>query len=141
MTAVDFSAVALERARVLAAARGVDVSWVHADLREYVPSPASFDLVAALYLHLPPPERRKMLARATTALACGGTVLVLGHDRSDPPEARGPRQRDVLFTPEEIAAEVPGLAIERAERVERAVRVEGREVRAVDTLVVARRAA
>ncbi len=141
VTAVDFSSVALERARALAASRDVSVTWVHADLREHVPSPGSFDLVAVLYLHLPPPQRRTMLGRAAAAVADGGIVLVLGHHRSNPPEAHGPRNPDVLFIPTEIAAELPGLVIERAERIERPVRVDGREVRAVDTLVVARRAA
>lgn len=141
VTAVDFSSVALDRARAHAAERGVSVSWVKADLSDYVPPAESFDLVASMYLHLPPPRRRVVLARAAAAVAKGGIALVLGHDRSNPPDAHGPRNPEVLFTPAAIAAELPGLTVERAERVERPVRIEGREIRAADTLVVARRMA
>jgi SAM-dependent methyltransferase len=39
VTAVDFSPVALDKARRLAQARGVTVDWVLADLRDYEPEP------------------------------------------------------------------------------------------------------
>ena len=51
VTAVDFSAVALERGAAQAAARGADISgriaWLHQDLIEWVPAEASYDLVSA----------------------------------------------------------------------------------------------
>lgn len=139
VTAVDFSKVALERAAAAAKTRGVSVQWVLADLREYAPPPGSFDLVFALYLHLRPDERRALHARAATAVAPDGALLVVGHDRSQPPEAPGPRDPDRLFTPETIAAELPGLRVARAERIARHIPVDGREVTAVETLVLARR--
>lgn len=139
VTAVDFSPVALERAAAAAKTRGVSVRWVQADLREYAPPRASFDLVLALYLHLAPDERRALHARAATAVAPEGAVLVVGHDRSQSPEAPGPRDPDRLFTPELIAAELPGLTVARAERVARTVSVDGRAVTAIETVVLARR--
>ncbi len=147
VTAVDFSNVALERARAATRSRRVDVCWVRADLRSYVPRSAPFDLVTLLFIHFAPEERRELLSRTAALLAPGGTLVVAGHDRSNPPEAHGPRRPDVLFTPEEIvrelSAELPGepprLTVERVERVTRPQQVDGREVRAVDALVVARR--
>ena len=53
VTGVDFSDVALERARRIAAGRGVEVEWTHADVTEYEPPLRAFDLVVVLYLHLP----------------------------------------------------------------------------------------
>jgi hypothetical protein len=47
----------------------------------------------------------------------------------------------VLFTPADIEHELPGLWIERAERMLRPVTVDGREVDAIDALVRARRPA
>lgn len=141
VTAVDFSDVALERARAAAASRGLEVSWVRADLRAYAPRNASFELVTLLYIHLPPAERRDLLANAAALVAPGGTLVVAGHDRTNPPEAHGPRRPEVLFTPEELARELPGLTVERAERVVRPRQVDGHEVQAVDALVIARRAA
>jgi hypothetical protein len=50
----------------------------------------------------------------------------------------GPRDPAIHFTPDEVAGELPGLAIEKAERVHRDVRGEDRP--AIDALVRARRA-
>ena len=140
VTGVDFSDVALAKARRLAGDRGVSVAWLCADVRQFVPPSRAFDLVAVLYLHLTAPERRDVLAGAADALAPGGVLLVLGHDASNPAEGYGgPQDRAILFTPEDIVTELPGLAVERAERVRRAVAsVEG-DVHAIDAIVRARR--
>jgi 2-polyprenyl-3-methyl-5-hydroxy-6-metoxy-1,4-benzoquinol methylase len=53
VTGVDFADVALTKAAELAAARGVEVEWVPADVLEYEPPARSFDLVVVLYLQLP----------------------------------------------------------------------------------------
>jgi SAM-dependent methyltransferase len=137
VTAVDFSPVALGMARALAAERGVDVEWVEADLRTYQPPPGAFDLVIVLYLHLPPSDRRQVLARAATAVAPGGTFLLLGHHLANlDTGAPGPSDPAVLYRPEEIVRELPGLRAVRAERVLRPTTAEdGREVVAIDALV------
>jgi SAM-dependent methyltransferase len=139
VTAVDFSDVALRKAASEARARKVEVEWVSADLRAYKPTPVSFDLVVILYLHLPPVERRTILSRAAAALAPGGTLLVVGHDRTNPPDAPGPKRPEILFTPDEIAADLTGLDVERADRIPQRSEVQGQAVTGVDTLVVARR--
>ena len=64
VTAVDFSPVALAKARRLAQARGVTVNWVLADLRGYQPESAAHDLILVAYVHLPPVERGVVLAGA-----------------------------------------------------------------------------
>jgi SAM-dependent methyltransferase len=140
VTAVDFSPVALAKARRLAAARGAAVEWVEADLLRHRPEPGEFDLVAVLYLQLPSALRRFVLARAAAALAPGGTLLVVGHDLANLDDGHGgPREPAVLMTPEDVAAELPALVVERAERVRRAVHTEHGEATAIDTLVRARR--
>jgi hypothetical protein len=45
----------------------------------------------------------------------------------------------VLFTPDEVSAELPGLEIEKAERVLRPVQTDDGEAQAIDALVRARR--
>jgi SAM-dependent methyltransferase len=137
VTGVDFSGTALELAR----RASTEVDWVLADLREYHPEPESFDLVLVLYLHVPPGERRAILARAARALAPGGTILVVGHDVTNlGTGAPGPSRPEVLYTPEEIAHELDGLAVQKAERITRPVETDDGEVEAIDTLVVARKA-
>jgi SAM-dependent methyltransferase len=133
VTAVDFSETALELGR----ATGADVDWVLSDVREYEPEPEVFDLVLVLYIHLPAHERRDLFARARSALAPGGTLLVAGHDVANiGTGAPGPTNPDVLYTAEGLAAELAELDVRRAERVTRPV--DG-GAEAVDTLVVAGR--
>jgi SAM-dependent methyltransferase len=140
VTAVDFSDVALAMARDLASSRHVEVDWVQADVVTWTPAARAYDLVCVLYLQLPAPERRFALAHAADALAQGGTLLVVGHDLLNLTEGwGGPKQADVLFTPEDITRELDGLEIEKAERVRRPVEEGGVIHEAIDALVRARR--
>jgi SAM-dependent methyltransferase len=137
VTAVDFSSVALERARRSADAAGVNVDWVLADLTGWRPAPRSFDLVVVMFLHLPRDERRPVYAAAADAVAPGGLLLVVGHDLSNLTRgAGGPQDPEVLFTPTEIAVDLLDLTIETAETATRDLG-DGRQ--AIDAVVLARR--
>lgn len=139
VTAVDFSRVGLEKGRKLSAVRGVGdgrVDWVVADLREYEPARAAFELVLIAYLQVDAALRARVLAGAAAALVPGGTLLVVGHDLTNLTEGvGGPQSPDVLYTPEAITAELPGLRIVRAERRRRAVERDAGPATAIDTLV------
>jgi SAM-dependent methyltransferase len=139
VTAVDFSRVGLEKGRKLSAARGVDqdrVTWIVADLHDYQPEPAGFDLVLIAYAQVAPDLRAALLARASAAVAPGGTMFVVGHDLTNLTEgAGGPQYPEVLYTPELITAGMAGLRVLRAERVRRAVQQDGAPASAIDTLV------
>jgi SAM-dependent methyltransferase len=140
VTAVDFSPVGLDKARRLADARGVTVEWVLADLLDYQPEPASYELVLVAYLQIAPDERANVLMTACSALAPGGEVLVVGHDLANLSDGvGGPQDPTLLYSPAAIAAELPGLSIVRAERVHRPVEVDGQVHDAIDTLVRASR--
>jgi len=98
----------------------------------------AFDAVLVAYLHLSAPDRTAVLARAAAALAPGGLLLVVGHDRSNlTGGVGGPPDPDLLYTPDEIVDALPGLDVRRAGTVLRPV--EGSPVPARDTLVVATR--
>ena len=141
MTAVDFSAEALRQARERSAATGVEVDWVEADLTEYEPERQAFDLVLVAHIHVPSNERGSILAKASAAVAPGGTLLLVGHDLTNiGTGAPGPTSPAVLYTPADIAPELPELEIERAEQVRRPVQLDdGGEVEAIDALVLATR--
>jgi SAM-dependent methyltransferase len=141
VTGVDFADVALAKAARLAAARAVEVAWVDADVRTWEPPAGAFDLVVLLYLQLPAHERRAVHARAAAAVAPGGTLLVVAHHATNPAEGYGgPKDPAVLFTEDDVVADVRGLELERAERVRRPVTTpEGEEAVALDVLVRARR--
>ncbi len=137
-TGVDYSEVAIAKARRRAESDGVLVDFACADLVDYEPPEAEYDLVVVLYLHIPLVERRGVLGRAASAVAAGGTFLFVGHDlRNLTDGVGGPSDPTLLATPDDIAAELSGLDVERAERVLRDVSGESRD--AIDTLVRARR--
>jgi SAM-dependent methyltransferase len=140
VTAVDFSEVGLSKGAELAARRGVRVNWVAADLRDYRPPPRAFDLVVVIYIHLPASERREMLAAASASVTPSGELLVLGHDVTNIAHGYGgPQIPEILFTPDEVAAELPGLEINVSERVKRQVETEDGVREAIDAYVRARR--
>ena len=140
VTAVDFSQAGLDKARRLAAARAVHVTWVHADLHDYCPASASFELVAVIYLHLPAASRRLVFGRAADAVAPNGTLLVIGHDKTNISAGwGGPQDPAILYGPADVLADIEGLQVTRAERVERDVATELGPKVAIDVVVRATR--
>ena len=140
VTGVDFSEVGLDKARRLAAARGVSVTWELADVTDYAPVREHFDLVIVLYLHLTEGPRRLVFSRAAAAVAPGGTLLVVGHDSTNPEVGwGGPQEPAVLYGPDEVTADLTGLDIVKAIRVERPVSTDEGDRIAIDALVRATR--
>jgi len=136
VTAVDFSRVGLARAAGLAAARGVSVNWVHADLLDYRPTPGGFDLVLIAYIQLPADRLTALARTAAAALAPGGTLLAVGHDRDNLDRGHGgPKDPAVLWMPQIVTAGLAGLTVLQAERVDRVVTTPDGERTAIDTLV------
>jgi SAM-dependent methyltransferase len=140
--AVDFSDVAIAKGRELAERHAVQVEWEVADLNGYVPEPESADLVIVFYLQLPAEERTPILRRAASAVAPGGTFLLVAHHSLNLEHGHGgPKSADVLYSPEDVVADLEGsgLGIERAEAVERPVETPDGERVAIDALVRAQR--
>jgi 2-polyprenyl-3-methyl-5-hydroxy-6-metoxy-1,4-benzoquinol methylase len=142
VTAVDFSDVALAKARQLAEASDAEVDTVVADVTTFVPPAGAYDLVAVIYLHLPASERTQVHLRAAEALTPGGTLVVLGHDTTNLTEGHGGPQDDaVLFTPDDVVSDLAptDLTVVKAERVHRTVTTPDGDRTAIDALVTARR--
>ncbi|MFF3765203.1 class I SAM-dependent methyltransferase [Streptomyces sp. NPDC001922] len=147
VTAVDISAVAVERLAALARSHGLGdrVTTVRADLDTTFP-PGTFDLVCAHYLHTPfGLDRATVLRSAAHALRPGGRLLVVDHGSAAPwswdqdPDIRYP-------SPLEVAAEI-GLApqawtVERAYAPHRiATGPDGRTAEVTDHVLLIRRTA
>ncbi|WP_020494706.1 class I SAM-dependent methyltransferase [Sciscionella marina] len=103
VTAVDISAVALERAAaVVGADSGID--WQQGDPRVTPPPGQSFDLVSAQYFPVLREAEHRTLRGLLDTVAPGGTLLVVGHLLDGPPPAEwtGPDPSE-FYSPEEIA--------------------------------------
>jgi 2-polyprenyl-3-methyl-5-hydroxy-6-metoxy-1,4-benzoquinol methylase len=138
VTAIDFSRVAIDKARARAAAAGLAVDWQVADVTVTAFGSQAYDLVAVLYLHLPPGEMRDVLVRAAAAVAPGGTLFVLGHDRDNLEHGcGGPQDPTILHTTDSLAEATTELTPLRLEQVRRPTP----EGDAIDTLLVAARRA
>lgn len=112
VTAVDVSAVALDRAAERAAQIGGRVAdritWQQADVLSRDPAPLQCDLVSAQFMHLPRPALESLHRRLAAAVRPGGTLLIVGHHPSDLDTSMGrPNLPDLMFTAEQIAATLP----------------------------------
>lgn len=123
VTALDVSAVALERAARHAAEAGVAVRWLHAGLLDADLPAGGFELVSAQYpalLRTPGADAERALL---AAVAPGGTLLVVHHadvHRCQPGTA-GFDPADYV-SPADVAALLdPGWDVEVDERRERHV--------------------
>ncbi len=113
VTAVDYSAVAIEKGKRLAAEQGVNVEFVMAEASTYQPQ-RHYDLITCFYIQMFPPQRANMLANLSKILVPGGTFLFVSHDKSGPPSGWSEEDLPSLTTPEEIVAELSELQIEQA---------------------------
>jgi SAM-dependent methyltransferase len=106
VTAVDVSAVALERAALHAATHGDEIAGRitlrREDMYSFDPGARSFDLVSAQFMYLPGPAFAVMLARLAAAVRPGGTLLVVGHHPDDM-HARGAMVADMAWTADQLA--------------------------------------
>jgi len=143
VTAVDVSAVALDRAAAHAAAEGVHVSWQREDLLTWDPGPGRFDLVMAQFMHLPNPELQSLHDRLATAVRPGGTLLIVAHHPDDLRVNVGRTGHVALFpSAEQLAATLdPGSwEIVVADAVSRpATDLDGKPVTLRDTVLRAAR--
>lgn len=142
VTAVDFSRVGLDRARAWAQEHGITFETRVADVRTADLGEAAYDLVLIAYLQLPRSELAPIHRRAAAAVAPGGTLLVVGHDRDNLTRGHGgPQDPDRLLTVDELREDLAGtgLVIDVAEQVLRPVETDEGPREAIDTLVRAHR--
>lgn len=145
-TAVDFSAVAIERARGLALARLEDevdrITFAVGDLLRVRPERRAYDLVLLVYLHVAPEDRWLIMRSAAEYVAPNGLLLVVGHHRDNLESGvGGPQDPEILYTEHDLADDLDGtgLVVERAERLMREVGDGSSKRAAIDVVLVARR--
>jgi SAM-dependent methyltransferase len=106
VTALDISAVALERARRIAAARGLVVTWTCADLDDPAALPSGeFDLIVWVrYVH------RTLMPHLLARLKPGGTLVCEQHLTTDL-HVVGPSTPGFRLAPGELSRAAEGLRV------------------------------
>jgi SAM-dependent methyltransferase len=143
VSAVDFSAVGLAKARALEtrSAPADSIEWVCADVTRYR-HPSAVDLALVCYLQLVAAERRAAVRAAAGALAPGGVLLVVGHHTINLDQGvGGPQDPAVLFSAGDLVEDLDGtdLVVDKAEPANRIVA--GADRPAIDALLRAHRPA
>ncbi|MFA7504847.1 MAG: class I SAM-dependent methyltransferase [Burkholderiaceae bacterium] len=80
VTAFDISPVAVDRARALAAARGVELELLVADASQWSFEPDAFDAVVAIFIQFAGPDlRARLFDGFRRTLRPGGVLLIEGY--------------------------------------------------------------
>jgi len=116
---VDASHVGLEKAKRLAADRGVTLRTEQIDLTRWKWPTAEFDVVVSVFVHFPPDVRARMHHAMLMALKPGGVLILeaftpqqLGFRSGGPPVA------EMLYTAEMLRLDFSGAAIESLDECE-----------------------
>ena len=110
VTAMDGSAVGLEKARALASERGVNIETLLGDLADWTPEAEAFDALVLTYVHLPPALRQNVHRRLVRALRPGGwLVLEAFHPLQLSHSSGGPKDSVMLYTVERLREDLGGL--------------------------------
>lgn len=111
--ACDYSAAGRDKALRLAAEAGVTIDYRLVDLAEYEPPAAHYDMVACIYLHLPPALRRVVHRRLAHALVPGGTLILeaFAKEQLGNPSG-GPQDEAMLYNIAELSEDFADLNLE-----------------------------
>lgn len=114
VTAFDSAPAALEKARALARARGVEVAFHEAGIEGWDWS-QRFDAVVGVFIQfVGPPEKARLLRYTGEAVADGGLVLLHGYhprQRDEGYRSGGPGAVENLYTEAELRAIFDGFEV------------------------------
>jgi SAM-dependent methyltransferase len=115
VTAVDSSALGLDKTLRLAAEKGVVVDAKLADLEHWAPEPASFDAVVLTYVHLPASWRAQAMQRLARGLRSGGWfVLEAFHPLQLDYSSGGPKDVTMLYTLQMLRDDLAASGLQEA---------------------------
>jgi SAM-dependent methyltransferase len=116
---IDLSAVALERARLRAASRGVALRTLCMDILAWDWPGAAFDLVTLVFVHLPAAQRQRLHQAITRTLAPGGLFMLEAFHRDQLGcTSGGPADPGLLYTLESLETDFAGFETLKLARVD-----------------------
>ena len=122
VTALDLSAAGLEKARKLAAARGVSIKTLVADLNDFELGDQAWDGIVSIWCHLPSILRRKVHLGCQRALKPGGLFLLEAYRPAQiERDTGGPKDVDMLPSLDLLNQELASLHPILGQEIEREV--------------------
>lgn len=122
VTALDASAVGLEKTRRLAEAKGVTVRTVHADLADYGIEPEAWDVIVSIFCHLPPDLRRCVNEQVVVGLRRGGAFVLEAYTvRQLRLATGGPAAAEMMMSLADLREDLAGLRLDHAVELEREI--------------------
>lgn len=121
---VDWSEEGKKKAEKLAETFGTRIEYHLGDVNHLDFSPGSFAVIALVFAHFPPGQRRAIHRRLVDLLAPGGYVVLEGFSRDHAPlqirnpRVGGPKDPAMLFSIEDIREDFQGLEVEICEQME-----------------------
>ncbi len=116
VVSVDSSAVGVEKAKKLAADKGVEIEAICADLNGWDWPVSQFDFVIIIYVHFPPEIRALLHEKVAAVLKVGGQLIM----ESFTPEqlnysSGGPPVLEMLYTADMMRSDFKCLEIQQLE--------------------------
>lgn len=125
VTSVDLSRAGVDKTRRLAAERGVEVEAIVGDLADFDLGSQRWDLIVAIFAHVPPAVRRDLHRRVTAALAPGGAFVLEAYTPDQIGRGTGgPPVPELTMTLDGLRDELAPLVLDHGVELEREV-VEG----------------
>jgi SAM-dependent methyltransferase len=116
VTAIDASPIGIGKAENLAAAEGVEVETVCADLRGWTLPGPIYDLVVSAFVHIGAADRAAVHAKYAEALAPGGYLILEGFTPDHIGYGKGgPKVEAMMFTEDRLRDDFAALEIEHLE--------------------------
>jgi hypothetical protein len=126
VTAMDASAVGLQKAQRLAEAHGVEITTHHGDLAHFAIVPDAWSGIVSIFAHVPPALRRSVHQGVVSGLRPGGVLILEAYT---PEQLRyrtgGPPVAELTMELAALAKELAGLQLVLGREVERDIH-EGR---------------
>lgn len=122
VTAVDAAETGLAKARALAASRSVSLTTVVADLADYRIENGAWAGIVSIWVHLPPPLRRRVHAQVVAGLRPGGVFVLEAYTPAQLAFGTGgPKDLNLLMTLPALRNELSGLEFDIGRELEREV--------------------
>ncbi len=107
---VDFSKVALEKAKKLAKIRGVKIKTKVADLATFEPEENIYGSIVSISAHLPNTIRNRLYPLIERALKPNGIIILEAYSENQLlRDTGGPKDADMLMTVDKLNREFPNL--------------------------------